>query len=152
MGMRLGVTSASLNPNEDQSWLGSAHGTQECDSITLDAAAVTAVTEFASGVVPSGVPLTKLGSGRYGPAIKGAVDGTEVVAGHLFTTTDLTGGVVGSVGGLATGAAANTPAAIYWHGEVVASKIPTYTGGYGASDFTDGTVSAAGGNGQIRYV
>src|ERR1700750_2882337 len=72
---------------EDQSWLGSRTGTEDPDSITLDAAACIAIAEFASGTVPSGIPLKRAGSGRYAPAIT-----AEVADRWLLHTVDLTAG------------------------------------------------------------
>src|ERR1700750_2142946 len=100
---------------EDQSWLGSRTGTEDPDSITLDAAACIAIAEFASGTVPSGIPLKRAGSGRYAPAIT-----AEVADRWLLHTVDLTAG--------GTQAAANTPTAGMWRGQIIQAKIPAYTG------------------------
>lgn len=106
---------------EDQSWLASRTGTDDADSITLDAAACIAVTEFASGTVPSGIPLNRVsGTGRWKPAIDNGAGADDVIDGFLLHTVDLTAG--------GTQAAANTPAAAMWHGEIIVSKIPAYTG------------------------
>lgn len=113
MGLDLTIKNVAFTPPEDQTWLGSHHGTQSMDSITLDAA--LCVAKFASGVVPSGIPLKRQASGRYAPAVT-----AEVPDYHLFTTQDLTGG-----GGHA---AVDTPASGLWTGEIVAAKVPTYTG------------------------
>ena len=122
MAMNLGIKRQTISPSENQEWLGSAHGTQSMDSITLDAAACLAV--FPTGVVPSGIKLGKItASGLYAPALEAAADGSKVVAGHLFTTVDLTAG-----GDVALSGVANTPAALLWHGEVVSAKMPAVTG------------------------
>lgn len=53
---------------EDQSWLGSAHGTSSCPSITLDTSAFTSGTHYPNGYFPSGLPLGKItASGLYAP-------------------------------------------------------------------------------------
>lgn len=53
---------------EDQRWLGSAHGTDACPSITLDTSAFTSGTHYPAGFFPSGLPLGKItASGLYGP-------------------------------------------------------------------------------------
>lgn len=52
---------------DDQSWLGSEHGTQATESITLDTSAFTANTHYPDGFFKSGLPLSKLTSGLYGP-------------------------------------------------------------------------------------
>lgn len=106
---------------EDQSWLASRTGTDDADSITLDAAACIAVTEFAAGTVPSGIPLNRVsGTGRYKPAIDNGAGADDVIDAWLLHTVDLTAG--------GTQAAANTPTAGMWHGEIIVSKIPAYTG------------------------
>lgn len=131
MGLNLGIRKTTFGA-EDQSWLGSAEGTQSMDSVTLDAAACIAITEFASGTVPSGIPLKRAGSGRYAPAIT-----AEVPDGWLFTTTDLTAG--------GTQAAANTPASMMWRGEIIVAKVPAYTG-------KTSVVAANTNTGQFRLV
>lgn len=114
MGMNLGIRSQSYGA-EDQSWLGSAVGTGDASSVTLDAASLIAITEFASGTIPSGIPLKRAGSGRYAAAVT-----AEVADGFLLQTVDLTAG--------GTQAAANTPVAMMWRGKVIAAKVPAYTG------------------------
>lgn len=64
----------NLNPvteqfqNEDQRWLGSAHGTNMGRSITLDTSAFTSGTHYPNGYFPSGLPLGKItATGKYGP-------------------------------------------------------------------------------------
>jgi hypothetical protein len=53
---------------ENHSWLGSAHGTDATQSITLDTSAFTANTHYPNGYFPSGLPLGKItATGRYGP-------------------------------------------------------------------------------------
>lgn len=50
----------------DQSWLGSAHGTETCETVTLDADKFLGT--FPDGIVPSGVVLGKItATGLYGP-------------------------------------------------------------------------------------
>lgn len=110
--MRLAQRTETFAAAEDQSWLGSAHGTTECDTITLDGSAFLAT--WADGIVPSGVVLGKItATGLYAPYDNGAADGTEVAAGILFQTVDL-----GDDG-------IDSPAALYWHGEVIEAKLPT---------------------------
>lgn len=122
MGLNLGIRRETFTPGENQSWLGSSHGTQECDSVTLDGSAFVAT--FTDGVVPSGVALGKItATGLYAPYNDAAVDGTEVMAGHLFTTTD-----VMSRTPYSAGAAQDVPAALFWHGEVVEANLPADNG------------------------
>lgn len=71
---------------DDQSWLGSAHGTDSARSITLDTSAFTAATHYPDGFFPSGTPLGEItATGLYGPWTDAAVDGTGVLAGFLLT-------------------------------------------------------------------
>lgn len=128
MAMNLGIKRQTYAPSENQEWLGSAHGTQEMDSITLDAS--ECLKAFPLGIVPSGVKLGKItatglytvslatydADGAGGGAAAAPTDGSETPVGHLFTTVDLTAG--GAV------AATDTPASLLWHGEVVSAKIP----------------------------
>jgi hypothetical protein len=119
MGLNLPIKTETFSATEDQSWLGSAHGTNEADPITLDADAFLA--SFPTGVVPSGVVLGRVtATGLYRPYVDGNVDGTEVARGHLFTTVDL--------GGTTAAAVDKVGAALYWHGEVVEAKLPTNHG------------------------
>lgn len=76
---------------DDQSWLGSAHGTNECDTITLDGPAC--LDAFPDGVIPSGVVLGKItATGKYGPAsTAGNTTANEV---QTVTVTGATGGAV----------------------------------------------------------
>lgn len=96
---------------DDRSWLGSAHGYDAADGITLDSDLFTAT--FTDGFVPSGVTLGKVtASGLYGPYDDAAVDGREVFAGHLKVATRITAGH-------------NVGAAIVRHGKVVEANLPT---------------------------
>lgn len=84
-----------LNPSttsigrDDQSWLGSARGTSQAQSVGLVMASFTAATHYPNGYLPSGLPLGKYTSGanagRYGPYTAGAADGSQSLAGFLLT-------------------------------------------------------------------
>lgn len=129
MGMNLGIKTETFAPAENQSWLGSAHGTQSMDSITLDGDRFLAA--FPTGIIPSGVVLAKDATSGlavpYNPTYDSDTvtagaqpNGADTAIGHLFTTIDLGGTTAATVG--------NTPASLYWHGEVVESKLPTNHG------------------------
>lgn len=45
---------------EDQSWLGSAHGTQSARPVTIDVTKLTKDTHYPNGYLPSGTPLALL--------------------------------------------------------------------------------------------
>jgi hypothetical protein len=113
MVMSLNIKTTTYGASEDQSWLASDHGTQKADSITLDGANLGAL--FTTGFVPSGVPLKRV-SGKYQACIS-----TDVPEYFLFTSIDLTAGGTQA-------ATSDSPAAGLWTCEVVASKVPAYTG------------------------
>lgn len=116
MGLNLQIVETTFSAPENHEWLGSAHGTEECDPITLHAAGLLAV--FPTGIVPSGVVLGLYASGGnaglYGVYADAGATGLDVARYHLFTTTDISGG--------------NTAAAGLWHGEVIEAKLPTNHG------------------------
>lgn len=121
---------------ENFSWLGSKHGVEATDTITLNTAMFTA-TFGAQGYVPSGVALgliTAVGAtqGTYGPYDNTATDGRQTMVGHLMTTKSLKGG------------ATRIGAAILNHGKVRLSKLPT---GHGVD--TAGQTDVAG---RIIYI
>lgn len=110
MGSRLNIRSEEFIPAENHEWLGSAHGTQEAESCTLDGALWAAA--FPTGVVPSGVVCAKNVAGtKVVPYVTAAGDATGVAVGHLFTTTLVS-------------ATADTTGALYWHGRVRRAKLP----------------------------
>lgn len=110
---------------EDQSWLGSAHGTDMARSITLDVSAFTANTHYPQGFLLSGLPLGKItATGKYAPYVDANSDGTQTLAGFLLTavrvnTLDNTIDVQG---------------ALYIHGVVVESKLPVTVDANGHTD------------------
>lgn len=122
MGLSLSIKTKAFTPSENQEWLASRHGTQEADSITLDRAACVAA--FPNGFVPSGIPLTlNVGTGRHAPSLDNGAAADDVATGHLFTSVDFA-----EDGDVALATAANQPAALLWHGEIVLAKVPAYTG------------------------
>jgi hypothetical protein len=69
----------------NQKWLGSDHGTNNADTITLDFSLFTAGTQFPNGYIPSGMSLGKVtATGVYGPYSDAAVDGRTTLVGHLY--------------------------------------------------------------------
>jgi hypothetical protein len=121
--------------SEDMTWLGSAHGTNTADTITLDLSLFTAGTHFPNGFIPAGMTLAKVtASGAYGPYNNALSNGQEVMKGHLYKPVNVP---TDNVAGKAMGA-------LYWHGEVVEAKLPTNSGIDSA-----GKVDLAG---QIKYV
>ncbi|MGW8889165.1 head decoration protein [Streptomyces sp. NPDC055749] len=131
--------SATYTANRD--WLASLHGTDQTETITLDLSKFTAGTHtFAStdisqpySPVTFGIAVGRItASGLYGPFDKAAVDGRQVLAGHVFAEAYFAPG------------ATKCPAAMLWHGVVKAAKVP---GGIVPADVTLSSTSA-----QIRYV
>lgn len=113
-----------LTPNrvfegrDDQSWLGSAHGTNAAQSVTLQVSAFTpATTYYPNGYFPSGLALGLYTSGpntgKYGPYTAGAADGTQNLAGFLFTGTAVSRDGV-----------SNVQAALLDHGRVIVARLP----------------------------
>lgn len=102
---------------EDQSWMGSAYGSSQAQSITLNVAGFTAATHYPAGYFPSGIPLGKYATGAnaglYGPYTAGATDGTQNLAGFLFTTTTAP-----------RTPAANVAGALLDHGRVIVAFLP----------------------------
>lgn len=133
--MKLDIKSEVFTPGEDQSWLGSAHGTDEADPITLNADLFLAL--FPTGVVPSGTVVGITATGLYAPYTDAATHGvgTDTARYHLLTTVDLGGTTAGTVDRVA--------AAGFWHGQVIEAKLPV---GHGL------TAAAKADLTQIHYV
>jgi hypothetical protein len=85
----LSITEESIG-SEDQSWLGSAHGTDTGRTVTLDTSLIPAEV-YRTGWLPSGLPLGRVtATGLYGPYTPGAdaesSDGRERFAGVLLAS------------------------------------------------------------------
>lgn len=124
MGMQLGIVTEQYGATEDHSWVGSAHGTEAPDGVTLDQASCVAL--FPTGFVPSGTVLNKItATGLYGPVDTGASDGRQTLGQDLrvlWMSQNL------QAGGRFGQAFVNTGAPVIWHGELVAAKLPRQTG------------------------
>lgn len=115
MALRLKTITTVFKASENQSWLGSAHGTDNAQSITLDGDSFLAA--FTDGVIPSGVVLGKVTSGgKYRRYDNAATDGTQTALGILLTTVDL--------GGVTSAVVEDVSAALLWHGEVIEANLP----------------------------
>lgn len=92
---------------DDQSWLGSAHGTNAAQTITLDVSTFTKATHYPDGWLKSGLPLAKSGNKYvlWAPAAN--------LAGFLFTTVRVPVSTATPVG-----------AAILERGRVKTAKLP----------------------------
>jgi hypothetical protein len=96
----------------DNSWLGSEHGVDSARSVTLDLSTFDA-DDYPDGYLKPGIALGRItASGEYGRADSGVTDGRETALGHLYGTTKVNAG------------AAKTGGALFWHGVVVAARLP----------------------------
>lgn len=114
--MDLTVRSESVGTG-DQSWLGSAHGTDNAHPCTLARSAFTSGTHYPNGYLPAGTPVAKFTSGGstglYGPYTTGATNGTQTLAGFLLTDVSMTRSTTG-----------NPQGALLEHGRVIVAKLP----------------------------
>lgn len=109
---------------DDQSWLGSRHGTNNAVPVTLDTSAFTEATHYPDGYFPSGLPLGRItADDTVGPYDGAALDGRESLAGFLLSPikapADGTSDVVG---------------AMLDHGKVVADRLPIAVDAAGQAD------------------
>lgn len=98
---------------DDQSWLGSAHGTDATRTVTIDVSTFTAGTHYPEGFLKSGLPLAVLPSGRYGLFDAAATNSQGTLVGFLFTPVKAPADTATPVYG-----------AILRHGAVIASRLP----------------------------
>ncbi|MDF9718112.1 head decoration protein [Nocardioides sp. ChNu-153] len=115
---------------DDQTWIGAAHGIDLARSITLDTSAFTAATHYPNGYIRGGTPLGKItATGLYGPYDNAAADGRETLAGFLLTPT--------KPGAVPT---ADVQAPLYEHGRVVEVNLPIAIDAAGKAD-VDGRIT-----------
>lgn len=115
--MDLQPTSTTVTSLEDRSWLGSAHGTDSTDSITLDLSLFDEATHFPDGEINSGVCLAQVtASGLYGPYDGGGAGGLEVGKGYLFNVISV------------RNPAGKAGAPLLRHGKVKVDKLPANSG------------------------
>ncbi|MEU3289901.1 head decoration protein [Streptomyces longwoodensis] len=120
--------------SDDQSWLGSAHGTDCTEPITLDTSTFTPATHYPNGYFRSGIPLGMItATGKYGPYDNSATDGRQTLDGHLYAAVKAP-----------TDNTIDPSGALLWHGKVRPSRLP---GGAGVVDAA-GMADVAG---RIRY-
>jgi hypothetical protein len=104
----------------DRRWLKGIHGSGMNETITLDVSKFTVSTHYvaATATMPyayfkSGLPLGKItASGLYAPYASGASDGTQILAGVLYTETAFNPAVTKVAGALMV------------HGSVETAKLP----------------------------
>lgn len=130
MDLRLRTESFGV---EDQTWLGSAHGTDAARSVTLDVDTFVSGTHYPNGYLPSGIPLGKItADGTYGLYDPEADDGRAVLAGFLFTTQAVNAGAESIV------------APMLDHGKVILANLPVA--------IADAAAAAADVEGRIIFV
>jgi len=135
--MDLSVRTDGPYAPENFSWLGSRHGVESTDTITLVTDLFSGKPFYTDGYIPSGVAIAQITAngatqGMYGPYDNAASDGRQTMSGHLMTTKSLKGG------------ADYIGAALLSHGKVRLSKLPT---GHGVD--TAGQTDVAG---RIIYI
>ncbi|WP_125262322.1 head decoration protein [Streptomyces alboflavus] len=118
--------------SDDQSWLGSAHGTDATETIVLDTSTFTPATHYPSGYFKSGIPLGRItAGGKYGPYSDAATDGRQTLVGFLFAAVKAP-----------TDNTRDPAAALLTHGKVRESRLPVAVDAAGKTDVA----------GSIRFV
>ena len=92
---------------DDNSWLGSRHGTDNARPVTLDLSTFTQADHYPNGFLLSGLPLQDLGDGKYG-----LWTATSTLAGFLLFAVRV------------TSSGADPSGALLDHGRVVTAKLP----------------------------
>lgn len=139
--MDLAVRSFGPWSPENFSWLGSAHGTDSTQTITLVKSLFASKSYYTGNqLIPGGVALGKITTSgatqdMYGPYDDTATDGRQVMVGHLFGTKSVTGS------GLYVGAA------LLVHGTVRLSKLAAITAAHGVDAAGQADVA-----GRIIYI
>lgn len=165
--MKLGITRETILPAEDHTWLGSAHGTQTADPITLDATLFDldpSTGDFPDGFIPSGVVLGKVtATDKYGP-YGGNVNEVQIVTvdatSGTFTLT-FDGETTAAIAEAATASAVQSalealsninPGDVAVSGSAGGPWTVTFTGQYkglGVPEMTGTDVNLAGGGDSI---
>ncbi|MGA5869259.1 head decoration protein [Streptomyces cinereoruber] len=118
--------------SDDQSWLGSSHGTQATETITLDTSTFTPATHYPDGYFKSGIPLGQItAGGKFGPYDNAASDGRQTLVGFLFSAVQAP-----------TVNTLDPSGALFTHGKVRESRLPVAVDAAGKADVA----------GSIRFV
>lgn len=116
---------------QDQSWINSRHGLNNCKAATLDVSAFTAGTHYPDGALKSGLPLAKItASGKYGPYDGAGSGGLETLVGFLLS--DVPCARVGVGGAVDTNI--DVVGAILLHGFVNTALLPIAVDAAGVAD------------------
>ena len=133
--MDIQPTTTTETVTADRPWLLSLHGSDANKTVTLDLSKFTAGTHYTAAAngtpnrLKSGLPLGKIAaSGLYAPYASGASDGTQTLAGLLYTET-----------AFGTGST-KVGAALLIHGDVKASKLPVALTVPAAANRADGLI------------
>lgn len=111
--MHLGVTRENFFVG-DQSWIGSADYTPP-RSITLDFSAFTKADHYPNDFLKSGIPLGQVtATGLFVPFNSAGSDGSQVLAGFLFSELNVSG----------FSATDDPSGALFYRGVVRASRLP----------------------------
>jgi hypothetical protein len=139
-GTNIATTTETFNKASDKSWIRTRLGLDTMMPIMLDISSFDA-EHVAGGYIPSGIALGIItATGKYGPYNNAALDGTQVMVGHLFEEVK----VVDKATDVDVGAA------LFWFGVVRAARLPNFTG-------TGNNIGEADANGKadvaawIRY-
>jgi hypothetical protein len=140
---------------DDQSWLGSARGTSQAQSIALVVPAFPAATYYPNGYFPSGIALQKYATGvvvggytvltggiSYGPASRSVADGATTSGGTGLTsaTAAFTSADVGAVVS-GTGIPAGTTIASVTNGTTAVMSANASATGTGVSVAISGSLA-----------
>lgn len=119
----------------DQSWLGSAHGINDCRTEFLDISTFTAGTHYPNGYIPSGTPVAKVG-GVLVPytSAEGTTTNAGVLAGFLLFDQSVVG-------------TNDFAVPVLDHGRVKAAKVPA-----GSDAFTAPVAALKSANTTVVYI
>lgn len=116
---------------QDQSWINSRHGLNNCKPATLDVSAFTAGTHYPDGALLSGLPLAKItATGMYGPYNGAGTGGLETLAGFLLSDVPCARTGVGG----AVDTAKDVVGSILLHGFVNTANLPVTVDAAGQAD------------------
>ena len=123
MGFNPSIRTELTVVDDDRKWCRTTKGWNTTQTITLDMSTFTGDV-FADGsgavegrVLHSGVPLGRItASGKYGPYDNNQTDGTEVLAGYLFSAVESDNDTFTSGTDMA--------ATLLWEGEVIQDRTP----------------------------
>ena len=103
--MTFGIRRVSV-PGADYRWLGSAHGTSDADTGTIDVSTLTPQTDYPNGYIPSGFAVGPDGSGKYEPFNSSTHDKVRFVLEPVPVDDD------------------DVIVALVWHGEINNDFLP----------------------------